>query len=460
MSSTAARTALLLLLAACGPEETPEPTPALTLSESPARVRLETVAEGAGHAVLAGPGRLIAEGPAGVRLLDARRAEPLVLDALEGPVQAAAPVDGELLALVDGALWTVAIPPRPSPLDEALDAPAEGLWADGASLWLQAGRALRWSRGELVQVDLDDAPATGPIVAGAPHRDGEVTWVRAGADRVALDEGLAAVDAIAVAEGSDFAVDGRGTAWFTEDGVLLRRALGDAVPEPTGLDGVDRVMAHPADKHVWVRTGTGAWVGDDARLAPVELPEGDWLAADASGRLLLATGDGVLRVEPAPAVRILDADGVLRQPTALVVAPSRMADVEEVRLTLGDEAFDLTGPPFTHQVVPADHPPGPLDLTVEVRWTDGETARAVQRLTLEDGTVTWAEDVQPLYQARCSACHTAEDAVPLSAPADWTARFDEVLEQVTTGAMPLGPETLSDDEIDLLRAWEDAGFPE
>ena len=41
----------------------------------------------------------------------------------------------------------------------------------------------------------------------------------------------------------------------------------------------------------------------------------------------------------------------------------------------------------------------------------------------------------------------------------WQTRIDDIIEQIDSGAMPLGASPLSQDDIDRIRAWRDAGFP-
>ena len=44
--------------------------------------------------------------------------------------------------------------------------------------------------------------------------------------------------------------------------------------------------------------------------------------------------------------------------------------------------------------------------------------------------------------------------------ATWELEIVEIVDDVETGRMPLNGSTLTQDEIDLIRGWRDAGFLE
>lgn len=89
---------------------------------------------------------------------------------------------------------------------------------------------------------------------------------------------------------------------------------------------------------------------------------------------------------------------------------------------------------------------------------------------------TWAEDVGPLVQARCTGCHQSGGAAfDLSTPEQASAMAEAMAAAVASGVMPpwgardtedcvnprawVDDRRLSDDEVALLRAWADAGAP-
>jgi mono/diheme cytochrome c family protein len=70
--------------------------------------------------------------------------------------------------------------------------------------------------------------------------------------------------------------------------------------------------------------------------------------------------------------------------------------------------------------------------------------------------------VQPLFDLRCTQCHGPRGfAHRLDGYARFTAEFDAILAVATDGRMPLPPNPrLTPAQLQLLRDWRDAGFPE
>jgi hypothetical protein len=113
---------------------------------------------------------------------------------------------------------------------------------------------------------------------------------------------------------------------------------------------------------------------------------------------------------------------------------------------------------------------------MRMRWLSGG---AWLCLVLPAQTVDFARDIRPLLAARCGSCHGGEkpqgglrvasraallrggQSGPAIVPGD--SRASLLLQRVTGFAapvMPFGAEPLSDRQIELLRAWIDAGAPE
>lgn len=443
----------LLLVAACTPSDD---VPVVPFLDTPVQAVSSTLATGTGEAVLAGPGRVLIEDPSGLRLIDARVDGETSYADLTGPVTAAATIDGEILAAVDGALWTLDDTPRPSPLGDALDSPVDTLVASDDALWIVAGEVLRWSRGTLSAVRFDDTPIAGPVFPGAVHADGPVTWVRDADRLVALDASLAAVDVLDVAGSSRLQVAGDGSAWILGEELSIWTPGADG---PTVVDAeVLSIAAHPGADAVWVETSDGVFVGDVQGLAPTTVPAGAWLGVDGQGRLLVRSAEGLERVAAGRSVALLDLSETVRGRTVLTVDPSTAEGVSEVLLTLGDVETTLTTAPYRGSLDPAEVGEGSVDVSVRVSWEDGTSARTSLTVEVVDGAPTWVDDVDPIFQASCSSCHSADDARPLDTSEAWQDDFENIFSQVSSGAMPLGLDPLSNDDLDLLSAWEAGGF--
>jgi len=99
--------------------------------------------------------------------------------------------------------------------------------------------------------------------------------------------------------------------------------------------------------------------------------------------------------------------------------------------------------------------------------TDGTTG------DLEDPAATWHRDVRPIVEGRCAACHEPGGVAPfpLTSFAEAEPWGEAMLAAMDSGAMPPFPAdsscntyeqdpTLTAEQIELVRAWVDAGKPE
>ena len=92
---------------------------------------------------------------------------------------------------------------------------------------------------------------------------------------------------------------------------------------------------------------------------------------------------------------------------------------------------------------------------------DGEhlTTSGLVFFTGELPDATWDADIRPLFQERCQACHSADANTPLPDAAAWERNIDNIIDEVSSGAMPLGGDPLTVDEIALIRGWKRGGYP-
>jgi cytochrome c5 len=362
-----------------------------------------------------------------------------------------------------------------SPLDAALP-PVVDLAQVGETLWLATTTGLfRYDAAHFDEV----RPAAQSIAAArltAPVDIDGASMLVAGSARGlfaiaseptlrVLDLGVPAVDAVAAErDGAVWVVSaGRALprypwgAWaewlFTDDvvGVAASRRSGD-VWRTVGhalvhaRDGVFRA-AGAAPTALTVAVDGAALVARDDGLH--RLREGRSLRVDAprEAEVLLATSMVDVRALPRSLAASVDIelDGAALPPGAVVLAPG------EARFTLE----------------PATLSPGLHRLTATATYPDGDV-RVVERDFFAQAASfpTWTSDVQPIFDAVCSACHTSTGGAHLLDDSDlWRAEIDTILRALepdpATGfaEMPLG-DPLSDDDRRRVRLWAATGMQE
>ncbi|MFT7626118.1 MAG: hypothetical protein ACI9WU_005311 [Myxococcota bacterium] len=215
-----------------------------------------------------------------------------------------------------------------------------------------------------------------------------------------------------------------------------------------------------ADNSVYAVTETvsedGGTAGLDAWIETDDLPV-DALSADASGRLwAVANGDAHRR----------EVDGSwswLRLPDPAVAVAGGPAD-DAAAWVSTDDALWLNAGDAWWSVLP-----GAWSLRGE---TEGRVlvsgANGVALVTLGDVPdpppviVTWAQDIEPLMDARCSLCHgDGQYAHPMWTRDHWEDEMEDILFVIESQAMPLPPnEPLNAKEIELIVDWKDGEFKE
>ncbi|MCA9538876.1 MAG: hypothetical protein KC620_08305 [Myxococcales bacterium] len=340
----------------------------------------------------------------------------------------------------DGALWVVdeeglhvwrdgtlrgVHPEGEMPWAEARYAP--GAWAGEAALWI--GGAER-----LLAVSLVDAqPMAWAVDVGAPidglaaNSEGGV-WLLAGGELWHVD------------------VDGDWQTW--------------ALPfVPTALAG------HHRAPDLWLAEGDALWQYREGRFRPVEgVAPFDGLRAEDDGSVLLHGAGGLDRVRPGRFVRLsgVDEGDVLEQMRAVAIEPTRPDLIARLTATIDEGApMALAGPPWAVELVPVELGEGPHVLTVAATYTD-DLQVEVQVHFVVQGPPTWRGHVEPLFVARCDQCHGERGyAHRMDDPNVWQIEIAAILSAVEAGRMPLTPNpALTPAEIDQIRRWRDAGFPE
>jgi hypothetical protein len=384
------------------------------------------------------------------------------LDPTVSPVKAAVrhtarvvATDADLLVGDDALL--------PSPLEARLPGPVTDLAASGTLLWLRS--ADRWwvyRDGRLMEPMLDGAPLEGQLVAG--RLDGTpVAWHAGSTGLVAFADSADGLVVVVRSElvATDLAAAADGL-WATTEQQLHH------------FDGRSwQQLGRPADRLVGHPAVPGAWIqrADDATFAtldtevPVDVP-GAWIGSDAAGRLWTLDDAGtVRRAAHTPLVRLtgLRDDALLDEPVVVGVDVTHTASLTDLEVLVDDAPVtvqtDDTGARFV-VLDPVLLGPGEHTLIATATWSDHvDTAPPVPFQTVVTGPITWIDHVQPLYRARCSACHDNGTETILIGQQEWIATFDRILVEVEAGRMPIGSDPLDAASIGLLHGWRDAGFP-
>jgi len=389
-----------------------------------------------------------------------------------GTVRAAAVVAGELLVagseglfvLVDGAL-------ERSPLDESFE-PGAVLRLisveDGDQVWLATeSEIFRWRDGlldafESEGLDLGDVRlAYGAPVDGEPAlwalADGTVhAWLPRGKAFEARPLDLPGVQSMAI--------DGSGTMWLVAGDTLLRRDIDGALVELAFPQPLQAVFAGNRGADLWLSDGKALWHHAAGTFSPVAgQPDGDPVAVDELGRLLISADEGVTRVSVGRALVFLGLEegDALEQITAVTFAPALPDTVETVQAVLGKADLEVQENPWRVTLDPATLSDGDHRLEVTTTYADGGVS--LSTLYFHKGALvpsTWGGQIEPLFQDRCNYCHGADGgAHRLDSALAWKTEIDDVLQAVRTGAMPRLPPRLTEDEIAMIERWRAGGFP-
>lgn len=433
----------------------------------PVDLATETLVEGAGTALAVAAGhQVLAEQGDAIVLVEAGSPVPTTLDQNRlGLVDAARLPGRQLLVATDDDL-RVWVDERlePSELGDAVGGPVAALAPQGEILWLSAGGALyRLQGSQLDRLDLAGATPTGPLAAG-PQAGGTL-WV-------ATDEGLLGLDGATLelleeqpdVDAGSLAVDAAGEVYAVDADALWHRQAGSGHWTRYRADAaLLSVHASPEAAGAWIRTdGPLLHVqGETFRRAE---PSGVQVArADELGRLVLSDGAAVLRVGIGRAVAVvgLDDGDRLAGQHELLLAPSRVGEVVALSATVDGQPLEVDLDAGVVLLDAAAYAAGEEHaFQALARWDDGvEASSPVLRFTVDyTGDVTWIDDVEPLYQERCAICHGGDSETQLHSAELWEANIELILQMVSSGAMPIGGDSLSASEIAMLEAWRDGGF--
>jgi hypothetical protein len=313
-------------------------------------------------------------------------------------------------------------------------------------MYMEAGDAL-WEVRYGERASLREAADLTGMIAGGPDprigfvalRDGElVRYDGSGWVRIPFDEGN--VDAVSVADGM---------IWAAVGSRLYRRNRYDRWEE------IDAALWPTAITAVRSYAAGGAWVVHDSVLCHVQPSE-------------------MLRV------RGLRPFGRFAEGSTLSVGVSADPTMgSSLSASLDDEGVEVTGAAGSWSVsTEGSLEPGWHALTLRVATSTGHVERTLKFLveggaltepptppptpTPGEPTVSWATDIQPIYERSCAVCHGEDgNQTFMGSFETFSALGSVALERVTRGEMP--PPTssvpaLSEEELQLLQTWVEEGM--
>lgn len=413
-----------------------------------------------------GPSTLVADAAGWTWLGPGTAAEPLVGDGEVLP-RALAELGGDRFVLTEHLNVLVDRAPEPVGVEASLSGEIRDLCADGTSMWLETDAGtLLWRSGVVYDVQVGGSSVAGPVACGGTLFDEAVAWVGQGSTVHAVAgngqvwRGFESrtfdgpVDSVAV--------DRLGGAWVVSMGELHERT-----PSRWRARGIESpvrlVLGGPWAGGVWAITDSGPlWVTHDVVVRPTGVPQepelGRW-QADALGRLVLRGMDGVVRYAmDRPAWLDAPPSGsVLVEPTLVRVVPTAGEMLETLTVTLAGRALPVED--HTFFIDPSAGPAGEAELRIELGYPRHTTILERTYQLQGPGSVTWADHVEPIHAESCAVCHTGSADTLLRDAADWQSNIADIIDNVDSGAMPLGGPALPAPHRGLIRAWRDGGFP-
>ena len=413
------------------------------------------------------PFRVAATTPDGVVLVEYGSDGAVILGANEvAVVGAGATPDGELLVATpaDLLLWSGGVF---SPIGLG------GAWAGslvdarpvGDDLWLRATGGLYRLRGaSLSEVRVDGMALGGPFAPGGSLDGAPIVWASTATTLFALDaESFVVRRALDVRNLTGLAVDATGALWAVVDGDLLRVATDGEESLTRFEEPLRSVYAEAAADGVWVAAKDNLLFASGGEFVGATTDRVYDARVDELGRLLVPGPFSLDRLTAGKVVGVMGlADGAsLAGDATITLVATSPEDVAEAVLDVDGSEIVVDLATMTGALVAsawldyADH-----TVTARVTWADGETAASgpLGFRVASLGDVTWAGEVLPLYTDRCAICHSGDTETILDSEQAWIDGFDQILEMVGSGAMPIGGPALTDGEIQMLNAWRDGGF--
>ena len=368
-----------------------------------------------------------------------------------------------LFALRDTALV-------PSPLAEYLSDVWTVVATGNDTAWFVGEDGIRvWQSGRLHDFALAEAPNNWAeiMIAAGPYNGNDALWLAMDDVVYALAFDAATPEAWSVMPGgvvSTMTATAEGL-WITLDGDLAHLDRDNTWHVWTLPFEVESLSGHADAPDVWMSTAEGLYQLRDGQLRAIaDAPAFTGLTTADDGSALLWGETGLHRVRPGRFVRLvgLEEGATIRGDLTIAVEATRPDTVSAVEVTFDDgDATLLQGPPWTFVVSPRTLGAGRHAVGVDVRYADESVVNVSAHFEVV-GPPTWEVDIEPMFVQHCDACHGPRGyAHRMETLEVWVDEIDEIIDAVVTGRMPLTPNPLlTEAEIQLIRDWEAAEFPE
>lgn len=340
-------------------------------------------------------------------------------------------------------------------------------------LWLlSASPALHfWRDGSISEVSLEGVDLGGARMAYGAELEGRpALWLAADgalfAITIAADGAVEAWNVLPDVSPNALAAAGDGSLWLAVDGDLQVRASDGTwtwyrLPTP-----VTEIRAASATGDAWITTEDGLWHGAAGTFRPIDMasmPVHTGSTVAAGGDLWMYGASGLTRALPRHHVALIGmgAGAIVAEAIEVSIEPDAPMAVTAVTAKIDGADAPVLESPRRVALDPAALGAGRHTLEVTVSYDDGTLdAIATAELIAITEPLTWTDDVQPIYDDRCSRCHGPSGPSPtrLDSADAWETRIDAIVAAVTSGRMPLGGPRLTPAEIGVIEAWAATGF--
>lgn len=351
----------------------------------------------------------------------------------------------------------------PSPISDQLPVPISSIQAERSVLWFfGADHLFRWQDGQIRQLRFEDSSSASSFLS-AFHvaANGELALSIPELMLVDAQNQPAKVmehhpDILPTSIQSTLA----GDLWVADSSATLRRR--DANGKWSDLllaSPINTLMASPMASKLWIELSLGTLVYEDGVLCEAELPDGEKLAVDSLGRMLVKAEQRLLRVaidRPVAVVGMMPGESlsILKE---LQFLPTNSSTLTALSVWVGNQQLELDEDPLRAIINPDDYPVGEHQLRIFSQGDEGTTARFFPFITGDLPTVLW-EELELMLVEKCLSCHSADALLPLHTKELWQHNIDSILSEVSTQSMPLGGPYLTEEEIISIRGWKYGGF--
>ena len=357
-----------------------------------------------------------------------------------------------------------------SPLDEYLS----GVWTvvgtASDTAWFLGDDGIRvWQTGRLHEFALDEAPEDwmNVLTAAGAYNGRDALWLAVDDAIYALAFDAAAPAAWTVEPGGMVGAmtATAGGLWITLDGDLAHLDTDDNWHLWTLPFTVESLSGHADAPDVWMKTDLGLVQLREGRARSIsDAPAFTGMTTAADGSAILWGESGLHRIRPGRFVRLvgLDEGAIIRSDMTISVEATSPETVTLVEYAFDDgDANSVDGPPWSFDLSPRTLGAGRHAVGVTVRYADDAVVTVSAHFEVV-GPPTWVADIEPLFVEHCDQCHGPRRyAHRMETMEVWMDEVADIIDSVEAGRMPLTPNPLlTDDQIQLIRDWQAAAFPE